>query len=190
MNHHHPAEEPKTNTTSPQGAGDDAAAAEQPVADADEETPDTQEEIVRLTRERDEYLDMARRIQAEFENFRRRNRELRQEAFAEGAAGVIEAMLPVLDNLERAELAAVETGSGAVAEGVGMVLRIMREALSGLGVREIEADGKPFDPTLHNAVMRGPADAEHPPGTVLEVLQKGYAVQDKVLRHSMVNVAQ
>jgi molecular chaperone GrpE len=190
MNHQHPAEEPKTNTTSPQGAGDDAAAAEQPVADADEETPDTQEEIVRLTRERDEYLDMARRIQAEFENFRRRNRELRQEALAEGAAGVIEAMLPVLDNLERAELAAVETGSGAVAEGVGMVLRIMREALSGLGVREIEADGKPFDPTLHNAVMRGPADAEHPPGTVLEVLQKGYAVQDKVLRHSMVNVAQ
>lgn len=144
-----------------------------------------------LARERDEYLDLARRVQADFDNFRRRNREARQDALADGAAGVLEAILPVLDNLDRAREAAVAMDvSGAMAEGIDLVIRQLREILTGFGVLEIEALGRPFDPALHNAVLQGPADSEHPAGTILEVFQQGYAMKERILRHSVVKVAQ
>lgn len=189
MNHTDSAGEPKVQNQSTE-APEAAQAADPAQSAAGQQSDVTPETIEKLMRERDEYLDMARRIQAEFDNFRKRNRDMRKEALCEGAGDVIVSMLPVLDNLERAEAAARDTGGAeSVADGIAMVTRQMREALHALGVRPIEAEGKPFDPVLHNAVMQSPSDDAHPAGTVIEVFEKGYMHNDKVLRHSMVSVA-
>lgn len=190
MNHTDPAGEPKVQNQSAE-APEATQAAEFAQSAAEERQADvTPGTIEKLIRERDEYLDMARRVQAEFDNYRKRNRDMRKEALCEGAGDAIASMLPVLDNLERAEAAARDTGGAeSVADGIAMVIRQMCDALQALGVRQIEAEGKPFDPALHNAVMQSSADDTHPAGTVIEEFKKGYMHNDKVLRHSMVSVA-
>ncbi len=136
-------------------------------------------------RERDEYLDMAQRIKAEFENFRRRNSAIRTEAWDDGARETIALMLPVIDNLERA--LAAEKEKTAMRDGVEMVYRQMLSALEKRGVSVIDRVGEPFDPELENAVMQAdPSEGE--PGTVCTVLQKGYRTQSRVIRHAMVRV--
>ena len=117
----------------------------------------------------EEYLNMAQRVQADFENFRRRNNAARAESFEEGARAFIVTILPVMDNFERAM--AVESEDAALKEGVGMVYRQLSEALEKRGVTAIERLGEKFDPNLENAV-----------------LQKGYKMGDFVLRHAMVKV--
>ena len=150
-----------------------AAEAEAPVEEA--ENP-LQKELDEAIAKRDEYLKLAQLARAEFDNYRRRNQNVRTDALAEGAAETITALLPVLDNLER-----------AVAAG----LRQFTDCLKSLGVTEIPCEsGAAFDPNLHNAVLNGPADEEHPEGTILTVLQKGYEYKSRILRHSMVQVAQ
>ena len=134
----------------------------------------------------DEYLDLAQRKQAEFANYRRRTEGVRQEAYDDGRRDAIEKLLPVVDNLERALSAAGEEES-ALRDGVDMVLRQTRDALSKMGVEEIDPLGQPFDAELHNAVMQGTAE-EGEPGTVCMVLQKGYKLGSRVIRHAMVKV--
>ena len=134
----------------------------------------------------DEYLDLAQRKQAEFANYRRRTEGIRQEAYDDGRRDAIEKLLPVVDNLERALSAAGEEES-ALRDGVDMVLRQTRDALSKMGVEEIDPLGQPFDAELHNAVMQGTAE-EGEPGTVCMVLQKGYKLGSRVIRHAMVKV--
>lgn len=138
---------------------------------------------------RDEYLAMAQRVQADFENFRRRNQNVRKEAFDDGARAFATTLLPVIDNLERAITAAGENaGEGdSLKSGVEMVLRQMCEAFEKRGITPISRQGEKFDPNLENAVMQGaPEDGE--PGTVCEVLLKGYQMEGTVLRHAMVKV--
>lgn len=136
----------------------------------------------------DEYLTMAQRVQADFDNFRRRNESVRADALTDGQRSVVTAMLPVLDNLERALDAAAATASDdALRTGVEMTLRQMRDALTKLDVRPIDRLGEVFDPNLENAVLQGSAE-EGEPGTVCTVLQKGYMMGDFVLRHAMVKV--
>lgn len=148
-----------------------------------------QEQIGELSKARDEYLNLAQRVQADFDNFRKRNASVRTDALEEGNRKAVTALLPVLDNMERTlqAMAAMEESYRAGAE---MVLRQMVEVLRGLGLEEIPAEGQAFDPQMHEAVMQGPADAEHPAGTVLAVMQKGYTVKGRVVRASMVQVAQ
>ncbi len=134
----------------------------------------------------DEYLDLAQRKQAEFANYRRRTEGVRQEAYDDGRRDAIEKLLPVVDNLERALSAAGEEES-ALRDGVDMVLRQTRDALAKMGVEEIDPLGQPFDAELHNAVMQGTAE-EGEPGTVCMVLQKGYRLGSRVIRHAMVKV--
>ena len=134
----------------------------------------------------DEYLDLAQRKQAEFANYRRRTEGIRQEAYDDGRRDAIEKLLPVVDNLERALSAAGEEES-ALRDGVDMVLRQTRDALAKMGVEEIDPLGQPFDAELHNAVMQGTAE-EGEPGTVCMVLQKGYKLGSRVIRHAMVKV--
>lgn len=169
-------------------AAEPAPAAEQ--APAEDPLAVLQAQVEELTRQRDEYLDMARRIQAEFDNYRRRNREAQAEAALSGTADALCAMLPVLDNLERA-LAVPDTATdaSAIREGVVMIHRQMCEALAALGLEEIPAQGCVFDPNLHNAVLQGEAREDCPAGSVLEVIQKGYRMKDRIIRHSMVKVA-
>ena len=133
----------------------------------------------------EEYLDMAQRKQAEFANYRRRTEGVRAEAFDDGRRDAIDKLLPVVDNLERALAAAGEESS--LKSGVEMVLRQTLDILVKMGVETIDPMGQPFDAELHNAVMQGGED-EGEPGTVCMVLQKGYKLGSRVIRHAMVKV--
>lgn len=138
-------------------------------------------------KKRDEYLAMAQRAQADYQNFKRRNSATRTEAYDDGVRETIAAMLPVIDNLERA-IAAAESEDGALVSGVQMTLRQMMEALTRMGLEEVPALGEKFDPDIHNAVMRAP-EGEGEPGMVLEVFQKGYRVKGRMIRYAMVKIA-
>ena len=144
-----------------------------------------QAELEKAKAQSDEYLDLAQRKQAEFANYRRRTEGIRAEAFDDGRREAISQLLPIVDNLERALAAAGE--EDALKSGVEMVLRQTREALTKMGVEEIDPQGQPFDAELMNAVMQGTA-AEGEPGTVCMVLQKGYKLGERVIRHAMVKV--
>ena len=134
-----------------------------------------------------EYLALAQRVQADFENFRRRNESVRADAYADGRKDTAAMMLPVLDNLERAVEAAAGSPDETLRNGVEMVLKQMTEADSKMEVTAINRLGEKFDPNLENAILQGTED-EGEPGTVCQVLQKGYMIGDKVLRHAMVKV--
>lgn len=144
-----------------------------------------QAELEKAKAQSDEYLDLAQRKQAEFANYRRRTEGIRAEAFDDGRREAISQLLPVVDNLERALAAAGE--EDALKSGVEMVLRQTREALTKMGVEEIDPQGQPFDAELMNAVMQGTTE-EGEPGTVCMVLQKGYKLGERVIRHAMVKV--
>ncbi len=135
--------------------------------------------------QRDEYLTMAQRVQADFDNFRRRNQSVRAEAFEDGAASFIKTILPVVDNLERALDA--ESSDEALCSGVKLVQKQLMEALEKRGVSVIDRVGQPFDPRLEDAVTQGTPE-EGEPGTVAQVFLKGYQLGDQVLRHAMVKV--
>ena len=146
-----------------------------------------EEALAAAQAQRDEYLGMAQRVQADFDNFRRRNQNIRKEAFDDGARTLVVSLLPVVDNLERAIDAAKESPDSSLREGVEMVFRQFFEVLQKRGVQPIHRLGERFDPNLENAVLQGAAgDGE--PGTVCEVCQKGYQMGDAVLRHAMVKV--
>ena len=134
-----------------------------------------------------EYLAMAQRVQADFENYRRRNESVRADAYADGRKDVAAAMLPVLDNLERAVAAAADSPDEAMKSGMELVFRQMKDVYQKLDVKPIDRLGEKFDPVYENAVLQGTAE-EGEPGTVCQVLQKGYMIGDKVLRHAMVKV--
>ena len=134
----------------------------------------------------DEYLALAQRTQADFDNFRRRNESVRADAFAEGQRAVVKAMLAVLDNLERALLAPAAEGD-ALRTGVEMTHKQMLAALEKRGVTVIDRVGEKFDPNLEDAVMQGTAE-EGEPGTVCAVFQKGYQMNGHMLRPAMVKV--
>ena len=134
----------------------------------------------------EEYLALAQRTQADFDNFRRRNESVRADAFADGQRSVATAMLAVLDNLERA-LAAPAAEGDSLRTGVEMTHKQMLAAYEKLGVTVIDRLGEKFDPNLENAVMQGTPD-EGEPGTVCAVLMKGYKLGEQVLRHAMVKV--
>ena len=142
-------------------------------------------QLEEAVKQREEYLNLAQRVQADFENFRRRNSGVRAEAYEDGARAFIKTILPVIDNLERA--LAAESNDQALKEGVTLVYRQLSDVLEKRGVTVIDRTGEKFDPALENAVMQGTAD-EGEPGTVCAVLQKGYRMGDFVLRHAIVKV--
>lgn len=173
----------------PDGAAPEEMApqAEQPAGQAqpDAQMAALQESLSQAENKRDEYLAMAQRVQADFDNYRRRNQNVRAEAFEDGAAAFIKTILPVCDNLERA-LAAPSSDEG-LCTGVTMVYKLLLDTLEKRGVKQIARQGQPFDPVLEHAVAQGTAqDGE--PGSVCEVLLKGYTLGDNVLRHAMVKV--
>lgn len=155
-----------------------------------EETVDTaalQQQLEAANAKVEEYLTLAQRVQADFENFRRRNESVRADAFAEGQRTVATAMLNVLDNLERAVDADTTADIGALRSGIELTLRQMRDAYAKLDVQSIDRLGEVFDPNLESAVLQG-TEGEGEPGTVCAVLQKGYTMGKHVLRYAMVKV--
>lgn len=174
-------EENVPETETPQ-AGPETA--EEPAAEVSE-TDELKTALKAAEDKRDEYLLMAQRVQADFENYKRRNKAVRAEAFEDGAREFITQLLPVVDNLERA--LDQPTADDALQTGVKMVYRQMMEVLKKRGVTEIECLGEKFDPNWESAVMQGTSD-EGAPGTVCAVLQKGYKLGETVIRHAMVKV--
>ena len=147
----------------------------------------TPEMLAEALAQKEEYLNLAQRVQADFDNFRRRNQNVRKEAFDEGARAFAATLLPVIDNMERAIAAAQQSSDESLRSGVEMVCRQMVEAFEKRGITAIDRKGEKFDPNLENAVMQGTED-DGEPGTVCEVFQKGYQMEGMVLRHAMVKV--
>lgn len=138
------------------------------------------------TKECNEYLELLRRTKAEFDNYRRRTQKEKETIYDDGFADAIKNVLPILDNLERAVISTEE--KTPLYEGVEMTLKLFKDTLLKLGVEEIPALNEKFDPNFHNAVMHI-EDENLEENVIVEVFQKGYKYKDKILRYSMVKVA-
>ena len=136
----------------------------------------------------EELKDRVQRQMAEFDNFRKRTEREKASMYEIGAKGVVEKILPVVDNFERGLEAAGEKSEDPFVVGMQKIYKQLMTALEDLGVRPIEAVGKPFDPDFHNAVMHVEDDSVGE-NIITQELQKGYMYGDSVVRHSMVTVA-
>jgi molecular chaperone GrpE len=143
--------------------------------------------------ERDEYLDLAKRTKADFENFRKRMTAEVQAATARGRGELIRDVVPVLDDLERAIQAAGLDPEGdsdeGLAHGVLLVFRSLRDSLARHGVEAVDPKGEKFDPTAHEALSTQPVEGTES-GTVVEVLQKGYRLGEQLVRPARVVVSE
>jgi molecular chaperone GrpE len=144
--------------------------------------------IAELERERDEYLDSLQRLKAEFDNFRKRTARESAAQSARAGEALVKELLPVLDDLERALVAAEKHEEAKLEEGVRLVHRALADVLARAGLSEIETGGA-FDPHVHEALLAQPVEGADA-GAVVEVLQKGYRLGDRVLRPARVVVAQ
>jgi molecular chaperone GrpE len=158
---------------------------EEPVT-TQEETKQDEEELVALQRERDEFLDALQRLKAEFDNFRKRTAREQADLVTRANERLVKELLPVLDDLSRALVAAEEHEEAALEDGVKLVYRALAELLRREGLVEIGTDGR-FDPHVHEALLSQPSEAEE--GSVIEVVQKGYKLGERVLRPARVVVA-
>ncbi|HEX2110504.1 MAG TPA: nucleotide exchange factor GrpE [Gaiellaceae bacterium] len=153
----------------------------------DERVEELEERVAQAEAERDSHLADLQRLAADFENYRKRAARDRESIVAHGHERLMKALLPVLDDLERALDAASKHEEAKLEEGVGLVARELRSALEREGLAEIETDGR-FDPHVHEALLAQPSEREE--GTVIEVVQKGYRLGDRVLRPARVVISQ
>jgi molecular chaperone GrpE len=158
-----------------------------PTGDAEQVEQDFEALLADAQKEKEEYLELARRTKADFENFRRRAASDIQAAQARGKIEVTREVIDAVDNLERALEAAAGEGEGLKA-GVEMVLSGLRETLSRHGVEAVDPKGEKFDPTKHEALSTQPVEGSES-GVVIEVLQKGYALGDQLVRPARVVVS-
>ena len=163
------------------------AAKEPEAPQEDEQLKQLQEALDKKQQELDDTIRLLQRNQADFENFRRRNNSVRAESYENGKRDAVAELLPSLDDFDRI-MANADKADEAWVEGVKLVYRKFTEELKKLGLTEIEAEGK-FDANLHNAVLCEAAEGVESE-TILAVLQKGYMLGDKILRHSMVKVSE
>ncbi len=168
--------------------------------DMDQNTPESQQEEVQeapvqeteqtpedalqaaMREQEDKYI----RLLAEYDNYRKRSQKEKENAWTSAKADTAKEFLPVYDNLERA--LQQETADKAYAKGVEMIMTQLKSVLERLGIEEIPAKGEPFDPNVHNAVMHVDDEALGE-NVVVEVLQAGFRIGDKIIRHAMVKVA-
>ena len=145
---------------------------------------DTAGKLYAAVKRADEMLALAQRLQAEFDNYRKRTNETNKRVREDGRADVLEKLLPLIDAIEQAKKMITDTNT---LNGIGIIERALDELLGGFNVVKIEALGLPFDPMLHNAIMQKEA-GEEDKGKVVEVYQEGYTLGGRVLRHSVVIV--
>jgi molecular chaperone GrpE len=159
---------------------------ERPMVEDEAQLEESGDEVAALQAERDELFDRLQRLAAEFDNFRKRSAR-EQAALSERAnERLVKELIPILDDLGRALEAATEHEELKLEEGVRLVHRSLSGLLTREGLAEIETDGK-FDPHVHEALLSQPSEEEE--GSVIEVVQKGYKLGDKVLRPARVVVA-
>ena len=161
---------------------DESEAAPEP-----DEAPEPEDPIQALERERDEYLALAQRTQADFENYRKRAARDAASAGERARSGVVSGLIPVVDNLERA-LASAGENEEHLADGVRLVHSELLALLERNGVEQFDPAGERFDPTFHEALSTRPAEDDDP-GVVLDVVEKGYRVNGSVLRPARVVVS-
>jgi len=180
-----PTEETLSETSGASEPGDavspGSSAPEGPRASLEQELADARVQ-------RDEYLDLVQRVQADFENYRKRAAREQERFVAHAHERLVRELLPILDDLERALEAAERHEEAQLVEGVKLVEQSLRDALRKEGVLEIATDG-PFDPHVHEALLTQPSEGADS-GSVLEVVQRGYRVGDKVIRPARVIVAE
>jgi Molecular chaperone GrpE (heat shock protein) len=190
---------PNADDSSTADPADEGTPASDPPDDIEALTDEVEalrDEVEGLKEERDELNERLLRKAAELENVRRRMDREKKRRHVAGKETVLESMLEVLDDFERSLDAAQdldvsddpESAYETLKGGVEMVYRKFQDQLQSLGVEPIEAEGQPFDEQLHEAMMRQPSD-DVEPGNVLQEVQKGYTMGDRVLRHSRVVVA-
>jgi len=187
------AAEPEAGEAEPEATaeGEDEAVTEW----ADETGPEAGEEdaiaadLARARAEAESYLDDLRRLQADFDNYRKRTLREQTARTASASQALVARLLPVLDNFELAVSAAEQSRDfDRMLKGVEMVLGALREVLEGEGLVKIEAEGKPFDPERHEAVIAVEQEGSEP-GMVVDIVRAGYELGGKVLRPAMVKVA-
>ena len=161
-------------------------AAESPAEEAQPESAADSEQIARLEAEKQESEERLKRLQADFENFRRRTRQEKEELAAVVTQGLLTDMLPLLDNFQRA-MAAEAKDIESFKQGVEMIYKQFQDALAKNGLEVIDTTDAKFDPNFHQAVMRV-QDPEKEDDTIAAELQKGYMAKGRVLRPSMVQV--
>jgi molecular chaperone GrpE len=162
-------------------------------AEAEDAASDVERDLDQLgetKRERDEYLELAQRTKADFENYRKRVARETTEALARGKADLARQLLPAVDNLERALTAGEDPSAhGALVEGVAMVRDELQNRLEAAGVESFDPTGEKFDPQLHEALSTMPSEGTES-GVVLETVEKGYRLDGQVLRAAKVVVSQ
>ena len=132
-----------------------------------------------------EYLELAQRIKAEFENYKKRNAEISMQSFDNGVITTVEKLLPAMDSFKQAKTSISDENT---LKGLDLVLNQILKAFESLGVTKIDAVGQKFDPNFHNAVLTG-NDPEKPDGEILNEFQEGFIFKnDKVIRHSVVQI--
>jgi molecular chaperone GrpE len=169
----------------PDGVSSDAAAVERDIEVVEH---DVEALLSAAEAKRDEYLSDLQRLAADFDNYRKRVARDQAQLVARAHEGLVKELLPVLDDLERALGAAEVHDEATVVEGVRLVQRALADLLAREGLQEIEADGA-FDPHVHEALLSQPGEGAEP-GSVLQVVQKGYRLGDRVLRPARVVVAE
>lgn len=158
---------------------------------AEEETDTLENQLVKLQEEvekqKKEYLFLA----AEFDNYRKRTLKEKAEIIKNGGENVLKGLLPILDDFERGIKAAEsDSNSESMLEGMKLIYNKLVKYMESLGVKEMISNGEPFDADFHEAIAQVPAPSEDMKGKVLDTVQKGYMINDKVLRHAKVAVAQ
>ncbi|HSK50119.1 MAG TPA: nucleotide exchange factor GrpE [Solirubrobacterales bacterium] len=146
--------------------------------------------LAEAQQQRDEYLDLAKRTKADFENYRRRVTAEVQAASARGKSEVAREVVDAVDNLERALEAGDEESGEGLADGVRMVLNGLRETLSRHGIEVVDPAGEKFDPNLHEALSTAPGAEGVESGQVVEVMQKGYRLGEQLIRPARVVVSE
>ena len=172
-----PEQQPQQPDTAPEQSKEEAKQETQPAQD---------DQVKKLTEENAQLKDQLLRKMAEFDNFRKRTAREKEELAAHVKAGCAEPIISLIDNFERA--LSCPCSDTEFYKGIQMLSTQFSDMLKNLGIEEIEALGKPFDPNLHNAVNQV-QDDQYPENTVCQVFQKGYKMGDKVVRHAMVVVA-
>lgn len=146
-------------------------------------------EVQRLQTLADDYQQRSLRTQADFDNFRKRTQKEKEDFAKYASSKLITELLPIIDNFERAISAAGDIADNdSFAKGVGMIFRQLEGVLKAEGLEPMEAVGQPFNPEFHQAIMQVESD-EHEEGIVVEEVQKGYKLKDRVLRPAMVKVS-
>ena len=179
--------EPNATPQEQVGAPDDTSSVGAPAAEGELE-PTLEARLSEAEAKRDEYLELAQRVQADFENFRKRAVRDQERLVAHAHERLVKELLPVLDDLERALEAAERHEEAQLIDGVRLVERSLRTSLEKEGLREIETDGA-FDPHVHEALLSQAREGAEP-GSVVEVVQRGYRMGDRVVRPARVIVAE